>query len=153
MAPSPTVADVLDRFHAAFKANDLDAVMGFFAADAVYRPGDGSEHRGIAAIRGAFAPQFAGSFGAMRFDPEDRFIDETSRKACLRWICRHDLRGRHGAKVSPLLRLLVRARHGGRAGWHGVDVFHLDAAGQITAKFTYANYGRPLLRTELGVAL
>lgn len=152
MAP-PTVAAVLDRFHAAFNAGDLDQVMTFFAPDAVYRPGDGSEHRGPAAIRAAFAPQFAGALGAMRFDVEDRFVDEASRKACVRWICRHDLRGAAGRRAPLWLRLLVGARHGGRVGWYGVDVFHLDEAGRIRGKFTYAGYDRPQLRRELGVAL
>jgi hypothetical protein len=72
--------------------------MAAFAEDAEYRPGDGSIHRGKAAIRRAFAPQFAGAFGAMRFDPEDQLIDEGARKAALRWVCRHDLTGEHGRR-------------------------------------------------------
>lgn len=76
----------------------------------------------------------------MRFDPEDRLIDERARKAALRRICRHDLSGAHGKQVSPWLRVIIRARHGARVGWHGVDVFHFDAAGKLTGKYTYANY-------------
>jgi ketosteroid isomerase-like protein len=142
------ITATLDRFTEAFNRNDLDAVMTFFAQDAVYEPGDGSSHRGRAAIRKAFEPQFAGAFGAMRFDLEDRVIDEAHRKATYRWICRHDL---SGARAMPrLLRLYLRARFGSKLGWRGVDVFHLDAAGQIAGKFTYANYDRPQLRRELG---
>jgi uncharacterized protein (TIGR02246 family) len=153
-APSvASIADLVDAFTDAFNRNDLDTVMAAFADDAEYRPGDGKVHRGRAAIRAAFTPQFSGAFGAMRFDPEDRLIDETARKAALRWICRHDLSGPHGKRVSLLLRLAIRLRHGSRVGWHGVDVFHFDPAGKITGKFTYANYDRPRLSRALGVAL
>ncbi|HEX3480831.1 MAG TPA: nuclear transport factor 2 family protein [Kofleriaceae bacterium] len=133
----PSIAELLDAFTDAFNRNDLDAVMAAFADDAEYLPGDGQVHRGRAAIRAAFTPQFTGAFGAMRFDPEDRLIDETARKATLRWICRHDLSGPHGTRVAPLLRLGIRLRHGSRVGWPGVDVFHFNAAGKITGKYTY----------------
>jgi uncharacterized protein (TIGR02246 family) len=149
----PAIAELIDRFTDAFNRNDLDAVMAAFADECEYRPGNGKVHRGRAEIRAAFAPQFSGAFGAMRFDPEDRLIDETARKAALRWICRHDMSGAHGKRVSPLLRLAIRARHGARVGWHGVDVFHFDTSGKITGKYTYASYDRPLLSRELGVAL
>jgi hypothetical protein len=45
------IADALERFVAAFNANELDRVMTFFAPDAVYAPGDGRVHRGHHAIR------------------------------------------------------------------------------------------------------
>jgi uncharacterized protein (TIGR02246 family) len=149
----PSIAELVDAFTDAFNRNDLDAVMAAFADDSEYRPGNGSVHRGRAAIRAAFTPQFSGAFGAMRFDPEDQLIDETARKAALRWICRHDMSGAHGKRVSPWLRFAIRARHGARVGWHGVDVFHFDAAGKIVGKYTYANYDRPRLSRDLGVAL
>jgi uncharacterized protein (TIGR02246 family) len=148
-----SIATLVGDFTAAFNRNDLDAVMAAFADDAEYRPGDGSTHRGRDAIRQAFAPQFAGAFGAMRFDAEDQLVDEAARKAALRWICRHDFSGAHGRRMSPLLKLAIRARYGTRVGWHGVDVFHFDAAGKITGKYTYANYGRPKLSRDLGVPL
>jgi uncharacterized protein (TIGR02246 family) len=150
---SASIAELIDTFTEAFNRNDLDAVMAAFADDAEYRPGDGKVHRGRAEIRAAFAPQFAGAFGAMRFDLEDRLIDEAARKAASRWICRHDMSGAHGKRVSPLLRLAIRLRHGARVGWHGVDVFHFDPAGKITGKYTYASYGRPRLSRDLGVPL
>jgi uncharacterized protein (TIGR02246 family) len=149
---SPILA-LLDEFTAAFNRTDLDAVIAAFADDAEYLPGDGSVHRGRAAIRAAFAPQFSGAFGAMRFDLLDRLVDEPARKATLRWICRHDMTGAHGTRVAPVLRWFIRARHGTRVGWQGVDVFHFDAAGKITGKYTYANYTRPRLDRALGVAL
>jgi uncharacterized protein (TIGR02246 family) len=147
------IATVLDAFTSAFNRNDLDAVMAAFADDAEYLPGDGAMHRGIAAIRQAFAPQFSGAYGVMRFDPEDQLIDERARKAALRWICRHDFTGAHGSRMPRLLKLALRARHGTRVGWHGVDIFHFDTAGKITGKYTYANYHRPRLQRDLGVAL
>ncbi|MBC7973644.1 MAG: nuclear transport factor 2 family protein [Myxococcales bacterium] len=148
-----SIATLVDDFTAAFNRHDLDAVMAAFADDAEYRPGDGTVHRGKGEIRAAFAPQFTGAFGAMRFDAEDQLIDETARKAALRWICRHDFTAEHGRRMSPLLKLALRLRHGTRVGWYGVDVFHFNAAGKIIGKFTYANYGRPKLERSLGVAL
>jgi uncharacterized protein (TIGR02246 family) len=144
----------VDAFVAAFNANDLDAVMGFFADDAVYRPGDGTEHRGKAAIRAAFAPQFGGAYGAMRFDEIDRLLDATARKVAIRWICRHDLSGRKGATIALPLRLFYRAlMRGSRAGWHGLDVFHFDETGAIVGKFSYVSATRPRLERDLGMEL
>jgi NADPH-dependent 2,4-dienoyl-CoA reductase/sulfur reductase-like enzyme len=146
------VAARIDAFVAAFNDNDLDAVMTYFADDAVYRPGDGTEHHGLAEIRRAFAPQFAGAFGRMRFDEIDRLVDPIARKASIRWICRHDLG--YGAGIPAPMRLFYRLLIGGtRAGWHGLDVFHFDDAGRITGKFSYVTAKRPLLERTLGAAL
>jgi uncharacterized protein (TIGR02246 family) len=144
------VSVILDRFNDVFNRNDLDGVMTYFAEDAVYEPGDGKRHVGRAAIRRAFEPQFAGAFGAMRFDIEDQVIDEAGGKAAVRWICRHDLSGDQARKMSLLFRAFLKVRFGSRLGWRGLDVFHLDAAGKIAGKFTYAHYDRPQLRRELG---
>ena len=150
MAVSATdIRNTLGAFVAAFNANDLDLVMTFFADDAVYRPGNGTEHRGKAAIRAEFAPQFAGKLGAMRFDEHELVVDESARKAVSRWVCRHDIGGEHGKRMSPLQRLALRMTIGSKFGWEGLDVFHLDAAGKIIAKLTYANYGRPRLDRKL----
>ena len=158
MKPSSTavtnLAKTIDEFVEAFNVNDLDRVMLYFADSAVYLPGDGSRHCGIAAIRAAFEPQFSGSFGSMRFDEHERLIDSDSRKAVIRWVCRHDLAG---AKSAPLWvqiqRLAVRLTVGSRFGWEGLDVFHFDSNNKIVGKFTYANYSRPQLKKELGVPL
>jgi uncharacterized protein (TIGR02246 family) len=150
--PAP-IAATLEAFTAAFNQRDLDAAIAAFAEDGEYHPGDGKEHRGRAAIRAALAPQFTGAFGAMRFDLIDQFVDEPARKATQRWICRHDLAGAHGARMALALRWLIRARHGAQVGWHGVDVFHFNAAGEITGKYTYAGYTRPRLERALGVPL
>ena len=141
------IAEVLERFVAGFNSNDLDDVMTFFSDDAVYLPGDGSEFRGRDAIRQAFLPQFSGAFGAMTFLVDDRVVDEGARKAAIRWICKHDF----DRTRSPLVRLLLKARYGRRAGWYGTDIFHFDQQGKIVGKFSYANYGaRPQLRRDLG---
>ena len=38
----------------------------------------------------------------------------------------------------------ARVRYGGRVQWHGLGVFHFDAAGRITGKLTYATFRLPL---------
>lgn len=139
------IADTLDRFVAGFNVNALDDVMRFFTDDAVYRSPDGVEHRGHAAIRAAFAPQFAGRFGAMRFDVDDRIVDEAGRKAAIRWVCRHDF-----ATAPAPARWLYRLLYGARAGWRGIDVFHFAHDGRITAKYSYSTARRPTVRRELG---
>src|SRR5581483_3595971 len=117
-ATSHTIRDTIDRFVAAFNVNDLDAVVTFFAKDAVYRPGDGSEHRGPVAIRRAFEPQFSGAFGTMRFDEHDRVIDDVQRKAAIRWVCRHDLTGAKTSGLSQAVqRFAVSAFVGRQFGW------------------------------------
>lgn len=133
----------LAAFTDAFNRNDLDAAMAAFADTAVYEPGDGTTHRGRAAIRAALAPQFTGALGKMRFELIEEIND--GRRAALRWTCHHDLGGEHGKAMSTWLRLAVRLRHGSRIKWSGVDIFHFDEAGKITGKFTYAGYTRPRL--------
>ena len=153
-AAAVNIREVIDRFVEAFNVNDLDKVMTFFAEDAIYRPGDGSEHRGPGAIRRAFEPQFSAAFGTMRFDEHDRLIDDASRKAAIRWICRHDLAGPKPYSLGlTLQRVAVGLLAGSRFGWEGLDVFHFNDAGKIVGKFTYANYTRPQLRKDLGVVL
>ena len=147
-------SETIDAFVDAFNRNDLDAVMTFFSDDAVYLPGDGSEHRGLAAIRGAFRPQFEGAYGKMCFDEHDRLVDLDARKMAIRWVCRHEVGGSSSGARPPgkfrLVQGLARAVLGKRFGWEGLDVFHFDAAGRICGKYSYANYPFPLLRRSLG---
>lgn len=145
----PSLVEVLRAFVDCFNANSLDDVMTFFADDAVYEPGNGRTHRGHAAIREAFQPQFSNVFGTMQFAVHDQVIDERARKATIRWVCQHDF-----ATVRSLFqRWLLRSMYGRRAGWHGTDTFHFDARGKILGKFTYANYGRrPQVRRDLRAA-
>ena len=77
-----------DAWIEAWNSHDLDAIMSFFAEDARYLPGHGPELHGLAAIRAEFAPQFAGRYGAMTFDVYDQVIDESRRRATIRWACR-----------------------------------------------------------------
>lgn len=69
----------------AFNRNDLDGVMAFFTEDAVYEELQGPISRGREAIRAAFAPQFEGAFGPMRFDEDDTFIDAEAGKVMSSW--------------------------------------------------------------------
>ena len=109
-------------------------------------PGNGREFRGREAIRRAFRPQFSGAFGVMEFLVDDRLIDERARKAAIRWVCRHDF----SRAVPRLRRLLFTALYGPRAGWYGTDIFHFDERSKIIGKFSYANFGRPQMRRDLG---
>jgi hypothetical protein len=141
------IAEILRAFVDGFNTNSLDEVMAFFADDAVYLPGNGSEHRGQAAIREAFRPQFSQAFGAMRFVVDDQVVDEGARKATIRWLCVHDF----GAAKPLLRRWLFTALYGRRAGWYGTDIFHFNESGKIVGKYSYANYGRlPQVRRDLG---
>lgn len=151
----PSIAMTIESYVKAFDDNDLDRVMTHFADDAVYRTFNGVERAGHAAIRLELEPQFAGVYGALRFDEQDRFIDEKSRKATTRWICRHDLAyGQPSTLSMKIERALVRRVVGVRFGWEGVDVFHFDEKGKIEALFTYATCPRrPSIRKELGVPL
>ncbi|HZY01884.1 MAG TPA: nuclear transport factor 2 family protein [Anaeromyxobacteraceae bacterium] len=153
--PTPSIAAMVEGYVKAFDENDLDRVMTHFADDAVYHPPAGDERMGLAAIRRELEPQFRGVYGAMRFDELDRLVDETSRKALTRWICRHDLtHARPTTLALKIERVVVGALVGTRFGWEGVDVFHFDAGGKIKALFSYGTWARrPRLRKELGVPL
>lgn len=113
-------------FTDAFNRDDLDAVMSYLAADAVYDEFNGRSHRGHAAIRAAFVPQFRGDFGTLRFHTEDLFVDPVAGRALIRWLC--TLRTKQGP-----------------AGWRGLDILHV-AGDRITEKHTYAKAQVPLLR-------
>ena len=143
----PQISEVLRAFVDGFNTNSLDDVMAFFAEDAIYEPGDGRTHRGRAAIRDAFRPQFSNAFGTMRFVVNDQVVDEGARKATIRWVCQHDF-----ATMKPFAkRWLFKAMFGRRAGWYGTDIFHFNERGKIIGKFSYANYGRrPQVRRDLG---
>ena len=120
-----TLADLVVRFTDAFNANDLEGVMALMAEDAVYEEFTGVINRGKAAIRATFVPQFRGDFGKMRFDAEDLFVDATSGKALIRWVCRLETKR-------------------GPAGWRGLDILHVEN-GLVTQKLTYAKAKVPLL--------
>ena len=114
--------DLVVRFTDAFNREDLDAVMAFFADDGLYDEFDGKRSLGKADIRAAFAPQFRGAFGRMRFVTEDLFVDPDSGKALIRWLC-------------------TLERDGKTRGWRGLDVIHVRD-GLVVEKHTYAKAER-----------
>lgn len=73
-------------------------------------------------MRAAFAPQFAGAFGVIRFETEDLFVDPVSGKALIRWLC-------------------TLERGGRKRGWRGLDILRV-VDGKITEKLTYAKAER-----------
>jgi ketosteroid isomerase-like protein len=117
--------DLVIRFTEAFNRDDLDAVMSFMAEDAIYDEFNGAVHRGKAAIREAFVPQFRGDYGTLRFHAEDLFVDAASGKALIRWLCTLETRR-------------------GPGGWRGLDILRFEH-GLITEKLTYAKAKVPLL--------
>jgi ketosteroid isomerase-like protein len=126
------LADLVLRFTDAFNCDDLDAVMAFFAADAIYDEFNGRRSVGKTAIREAFVPQFRGDYGVIRFDTEDLFVAPApsargpSGKALIRWRCRLEMPAQ-------------------RRAWRGLDVLHVED-GLVTEKHTYAKAEVPLLR-------
>lgn len=77
--------DLCASFLDAFNRNDLDAVMSYFAADAIYEELTGRINHGHEAIRKAFAPQFEGKFGPIKFIEDDTFIDAAAGKIMSSW--------------------------------------------------------------------
>lgn len=126
----PELERAVVDFTDAFNREDLDAVMAWFADDALYDEFDGKEARGKAAIRAAFVPQFRGDFGRMRFVTEDLFVDAAAGKALIRWLC-------------------TLERGGRKRGWRGLDILHFRG-GKVVEKRTYAKAERLKLE-ELGV--
>jgi len=120
-----TLRDLTIRFTDAFNRDDLDGVMAMMAEDAVYEEFTGAVHRGSAAIRAAFEPQFRGDFGKIRFETEDLFVDEIAARALIRWVCRLETRR-------------------GPAAWRGLDILHCED-GLVKRKLTYAKAKVPLL--------
>jgi ketosteroid isomerase-like protein len=77
--------DLSVAFLDAFNRYDLDGVMSYFSADAVYEELTGRVNHGLEAIRKAFAPQFEGKFGPIQFIEDDTFIDASSGKIMSSW--------------------------------------------------------------------
>jgi ketosteroid isomerase-like protein len=106
------------EFTAAFNEEDLPKVMSYFAEDAIYDEFNGVRREGLVDIEAAFAPQFQGDFGEMRFVDEDLFVDAENQKSLISWECTL----RNGDKFG---------------GWRGLDILHFED-GKITQKLTYA---------------
>ncbi len=114
------------RFVDAFNRNDLDAVMSFFADDAVYDEFNGTRNEGKEAIRAAFTPQFTGAFGKMQFLAEDLFVDADTEKVMASWRCTLEVKGRP-------------------TSWRGLDLLHFKGD-KLVHKLTYAKAKVPLLQ-------
>ena len=125
MMDRKALADLVVRFTERFNANDLEGVLALMADDAVYEEFTGAIDRGKTAIRAAFEPQFRGDFGKMRFETEDLFVDASTGKALIRWVCRLETKR-------------------GPAGWRGLDILHVEN-GLVKHKLTYAKAKVPLL--------
>jgi len=114
------------RFVDAFNRNDLDAVMSFFADDAVYDEFNGTRNEGKEAIRAAFTPQFTGAFGKMQFLDEDLFVDADTEKVMASWRCTLEVKGRP-------------------TSWRGLDLLHFKGD-KLVHKLTYAKAKVPLFQ-------
>ena len=113
------------EFMLAFNAMDLDGVMSHFADDGIYEEFNGRESKGHDAVRAAFAPQFDGAFGDMKFIDEDLMVDAEAGKVMASWRCALDVKG------EPM-------------SWRGLDAITFNADGKITHKLTYAKTKAPL---------
>ena len=128
MATDADIRDLVLRFTDAFNRDDLEAVMGFLADDALYDEFNGRHSRGHAAIREALVPQFRGDYGRIRFLAEDLFVDAGAGRALIRWRC-------------------VLEKNGKKRAWRGLDVLHVRD-GRITEKHTYAKADVPRREQE-----
>ncbi len=113
-------------FTEAFNREDIDEVMSFFAEGAIYDEFNGARSLGLAAIRHAFEPQFAGAYGRMRFHTEDMFLDAMAGKALIRWVLTLEEETRAGA-------------------YRGLDILHFSD-GKLVEKHTYCKANIPLIR-------
>ena len=132
MAETDAARAALERlvidFTEAFNREDIDEVMSYFADGAVYDEFNGVRNEGLAAIRKAFGPQFAGAFGRMRFHSEDMFLDVAAGKALIRWTLTLEEETRAGA-------------------YRGLDILHFRD-GKLTEKHTYCKAKIPFIRKK-----
>lgn len=119
------LANITADFLSAFNENDLDRTMSFFAEDGVYEEFNGKQSVGLADVRAAFAPQFSGAFGEMKFLDEDLIVDAETNKVMASWTCTLEVNGQPTA-------------------WRGLDAMTFDDAGKLTHKLTYAKTKAPL---------
>ena len=115
-------------FTEAFNREDIDEVMSYFAADALYDEFNDIRHAGKDAIRAALVPQFAGAYGRMRFHTEDLFLDVEAGKAMIRWVLTLEEEARQGA-------------------YRGLDILHFEN-GKLTEKHTYCKAKIPFIRNK-----
>ena len=119
------LATITADFLSAFNENDLDRMMSFFAVDGVYEEFNGVRSVGLDEVRAAFAPQFAGAFGDMKFLDEDLIVDAETNKVMASWTCTLEVKGQP-------------------TSWRGLDAMTFDDNGKLTHKLTYAKAKAPL---------
>ncbi|MGI9597839.1 MAG: nuclear transport factor 2 family protein [Acidimicrobiales bacterium] len=119
------LASITADFLGAFNTNDLDKMMSFFADDGVYEEFNGKMNRGPDEVRAAFAPQFDGAFGEMKFIDEDLIVDAEAGKVMASWTCTLEVKGQPTA-------------------WRGLDAMTFNDDGLVTHKLTYAKAKAPL---------
>lgn len=117
------LVELTGRFMDAFNRNDLDAVVAAFAPDGVYEEFNGTVSTGPEAVRAAFAPQFEGVFGEMKFLDEDLFADPETSKVMVSWRCTLEVKG------EP-------------TSWRGLDLLHWRGD-ELVRKLTYAKAKAP----------
>ncbi|OED48991.1 nuclear transport factor 2 family protein [Leisingera sp. S232] len=105
MQRATQLQELTKGFVEAFNRHDLDAVMRFFTADAVYDDGLGNVFRGLDDIRASFAPLLSGARGQIAFAGEDYFADPDQNKVMTSWSLAMDIEGQR--KVMRGLDLLV----------------------------------------------
>ena len=112
----------LKRFLDGFNAHDVDAIMGYFAGDAVYLTPSGSEAagrrvEGLEAIRGHFAKLFR-TIPDLRFSEDTHWVSADGTRAVSDW-------------------LISGTEPGGKAfAYRGTDHFTLRG-GKVLVKDTY----------------
>lgn len=119
------LATITADFLSAFNENDLDRTMSFFTEDGVYEEFNGTLSTGLDEVRAAFAPQFSGAFGEMKFLDEDLIVDAEARKVMASWTCTLEVKGQQTA-------------------WRGLDAMTFNEEGKLTHKLTYAKAKAPL---------
>ena len=127
----------------AFNVDDLDKVMSFFADDAEYITYDGRHCRGKAEIRSAFAAQFAGRFGQLRFIRDKLLVDEETQQAAVSWRCEHGLGSALPSRPLAWVQRPLAVLAGKKPYWEGVDLFRFRD-GKLVGKYTFAQTHLPL---------
>jgi ketosteroid isomerase-like protein len=112
------LSDLATRFVDALNRRDIDDVMSFFAASAVYEDAYGDRHEGLSAIRTAFEPVLDGRLGDIQFGADDRFIDADDGKVMDSW------------------RLRMHIGEGKERTLRGLDLLHLEG-NKLVRKITY----------------
>lgn len=117
-AETAATLEAVRRFHDAFNAHDINAIMAMMTGDCVFEntnpPPDGARYKGQAAVRAYWERFFRNSPDA-RFDAEEVFA--AGDRCVVRWIYRKTKDGKP---------------------WHlrGVDVFRVRD-GKIAEKLSY----------------